>query len=63
MNEEFIRLRLSLVSLVSVSARNWCQLCETVERAKKGEIVEIANIHAGSMHVAEKMARIANRPA
>ncbi len=38
-----------LVSLVSVSARNWCYLCGTVERVAKGEIVEIANIHAVSM--------------
>ncbi len=44
-----------LVSLVSVSARNWCYLCERIERVEKGETVEIANVHAGVMHVAENM--------
>jgi hypothetical protein len=44
-----------LVSLVSVLGRNWCYLCGTVERVDKGEIVEIANIDAVFMHVAEKM--------
>ncbi len=45
----------SLVSLVSVSSRNWCYSCGTVERVEKGEIVEIANIHAGSLDIAENM--------
>jgi len=44
-----------LVSLVSVPAQNWFYSCGTVERVETGEIVEIANIHAGFMHVAEKM--------
>ena len=44
-----------LVSLVSVLARNWCYLCERIERVEKGETVEIANVHAGVMHVAENM--------
>jgi hypothetical protein len=43
------------VSLVSVSSRNWCYLCGTVERVAKEETVEIANIHAVFMHVAENM--------
>ena len=51
---EFVRTdeavkKSGLVSLVSVSARNWCYLCGTVGRVAKGEIVEIANIHAVSM--------------
>ena len=46
---------MGLVSLVSVSSPNWCYSCGTVERVAKGEIVEITNIHAGFMHVAEKM--------
>jgi len=41
--------------LVSVSARNWCYLCGKVQRVETGEIVEIANIHAVFMQVAEKM--------
>lgn len=45
----------ALVSLVSVSARNWCYSCGKVERVETGEIVEIGNIHAGFMQVAEKM--------
>jgi len=44
-----------LVSLVSVPAQNWFYSCGTVERVETGEIVEIANIHAGFMHVAENM--------
>jgi hypothetical protein len=44
-----------LVSLVSVSARNWCYLCERIERVEKGETVEIAGIHAVFMQVAENM--------
>jgi hypothetical protein len=46
----------ALVSLVSVWGRNWCYLCGRIERVETGEIVEIANIHAVFMHVAEKMA-------
>jgi hypothetical protein len=30
-------------------------ICEKVERVETGEIVEIANVHALFMHVAEKM--------
>lgn len=45
----------ALVSLVSVAARNLSYSCERVERIKKGEILEIANIHAVSTHIAEKM--------
>ena len=44
-----------LVSLVSVLARNWCYLCERIERVEKGETVEIANVHAVVMQVAENM--------
>ncbi len=47
--------RVVLVSLVSVSARNWCYSCGRIEGVEKGEIIEIANIHAGSMQVAENM--------
>ena len=39
----------------SVSARNWCYLCERIERVEKGEAVEIANVHAVLMHVVENM--------
>ena len=46
---------MALVSLVSVSARNWCYLCERFERVEKGETVEIANVHAVFMQVAENM--------
>jgi hypothetical protein len=42
------------VSLVSVSARNW-YLCGSIERVEKDEIVEITNIHAVFLHVAENM--------
>jgi hypothetical protein len=45
----------ALVSLVSVWCRNWCYLCETVEGVEECETVEIANIDAVSMDVAEKM--------
>lgn len=45
----------ALVSLVSVSARNRSYLCERVETVAKDESVEIANVHAVSMHVAENM--------
>jgi uncharacterized protein (TIGR02611 family) len=43
------------VSLVSVKGRNWCYLCGTVERVAECETVEIANVNAGFVHVAEKM--------
>jgi len=43
------------VSLVSVSARNWCYSCGTVEGVETGETVEIANIHAVFMHIVENM--------
>jgi len=43
------------VSLVSVWGRNWCYLCERVERVEEGEIVEITNVDAVCMEVAEKM--------
>ncbi len=46
---------MALVSLVSVSARNWCYSCGRIERVETGEIIEIANIHAVFMHVAEKV--------
>ena len=41
--------------LASVSGGNWSYLCEKVERAEKGENVEIANAHAVFLHVAEKI--------
>jgi len=44
-----------LVSLVSVSARNWCYLCGRIERVETGEIVKIAKIHAVFMQVVEKV--------
>ena len=46
---------LALVSLVSVGGRNWCYLCGKIKRVETDEIVEIANVHAVSMQVAEKM--------
>ncbi len=46
---------LALGSLVSACARNWCYLCGRVEGVEIGEIVEIANVHAVFMHVAENM--------
>jgi len=45
----------SLVSLVSVSARNWYYLCGRTEGVEEGEIVEIASIHTVFAHVAENM--------
>lgn len=45
----------ALVSLVSVSARNLTQTAEKGEGVEKGEIVEIANVHAAFMQVAENM--------
>jgi len=45
----------ALVSLVSVSGRNCCYSCGRVERFAIGEIVEIANIDAVFMHIAENM--------
>ncbi len=44
-----------LVSLVSVSARNWCYSCGRVEGVEKGAIVEIASIDAVFMQVSENM--------
>ena len=52
---EFGDRSLRLVSLVSVQGRNWFYLSEIVEGVEKGEIVEIANIHAVFMQVAENM--------
>jgi hypothetical protein len=46
----------ALVSLVSVWARNWFDLCGRIERVETGEIIEIGNIHAVVVHVAENMA-------
>jgi len=40
--------------LVAVWGRNWCYSCGKVERVEIGETVEIVNIHAVFMHVAEK---------
>jgi hypothetical protein len=40
---------------VSVSGRNWTQTAEIGEAVETGEIIEIANIHAVFMHVAENM--------
>lgn len=45
----------ALVSLVSVLARNLTQTGEIGEIVEKGKTIEIANIHAVSVHVAEKM--------
>ncbi len=44
-----------LVSLVSVLGGNWCYLCGTVERVAECETVEITNVYAVFMHVAENM--------
>ena len=44
-----------LVSLVSVLARNWCYLCGKIERVETGDTVEIVNVDAVSMHVAENI--------
>jgi hypothetical protein len=46
---------MALVSLVSVRGGNWCYSCGTVEGVEKGETVEITNVHAVFMQVAEKM--------
>lgn len=46
---------MALVSLVSVSARNWYYSCGKVERVETGETLEIASIQAVLMHVAENM--------
>jgi hypothetical protein len=40
---------------VSVWGGNWCYSCGKFERVETGEIVEIGNIHALFMQVAEKM--------
>jgi hypothetical protein len=50
-----------MFALVSASARNWCYLCETVERVAERETVEIANIHAGFLDVAENVVRCRKR--
>jgi hypothetical protein len=50
-----------VVSLVSVAARSRCYLCGTIERVAECETVEVANIHAAFMHVAEKMAGYGKR--
>jgi hypothetical protein len=47
--------RKPLVSLVSVYGRNLTQTDEIGETVEKGEIVEITNIDAVFMHVAENM--------
>jgi len=46
---------MTLVSLVSVWGRNWCYSCGRVERVETGETVEIGNIHAVFVHIAENM--------
>ena len=43
------------MSLVSVWGGNPFYLCEWVEGVERGEIVEIASIHAALAHLAEKM--------
>ncbi len=53
--------RVVLVSLVSVSARNWCYSCGTVERVAECGIVEIANVHAVFLHVTENMVGCSKR--
>lgn len=55
MDEGALEVILALVSLVAVLGGNWCYSCGTVEGVEGCEIVEIANIHAVFMHVAEKM--------
>jgi hypothetical protein len=50
-----VREDICLVSLVSVSVRNWCYLWRTVERGAECETVEIGNVHAGFTHVAKDM--------
>ncbi len=44
-----------LVSLVSVWGKNWTQMVENIETIELAEKIEIANIHAVFMQVAEKM--------
>jgi ABC-type enterobactin transport system permease subunit len=46
--------RVVLVPLVFVHARNLVQTVEMGEAVETGETVEIANIHAVLMHIAEK---------
>ena len=53
---------MALVSLVSVSGRNWFYSCGKVERVERNETVEIASIHAGLMQIDEKDVRIADGP-
>lgn len=43
------------MSLVSAWSRNWFYLCGKVEAVETGEILEIANVHAVVMQVAENM--------
>jgi translation initiation factor 2 gamma subunit (eIF-2gamma) len=43
------KIVLTLVSLVSVSARNWCYLCGTVERVATSEIMETKTVVAGQL--------------
>jgi hypothetical protein len=50
-----------MFALVSASARIWCYLCETVERVAECDMVEIANIHAGFLDVAENVVRCRKR--
>ena len=49
------------MSLVSAWGRNWRYLCGRIERVATGEIVEIANVHAVFMHVAEKVVGCSKR--
>jgi hypothetical protein len=46
---------------MSAWGRNWCYSCGTVEGVEKDEAVEIVNIHAVFMYVAEKMVRCSKR--
>jgi hypothetical protein len=43
----------AVVSLGSVAARNRCYLCGTLERVAECDSVEIANVHAGAVHIVE----------
>jgi hypothetical protein len=54
-NDRKLGIKFDLVSLVSVRRRNWFYLCGTVESVEAGEIVEIANLGAVFMYVADKM--------
>lgn len=46
-----------LVSLVSAWSENWTQTAENIETIEIVERVEIANVHAVFMHLAENMIR------